>query len=66
MKTTDLASIKPEYSPRNPKIDFFGHDGRYLYSSNWYRSCKHAWAHVSRNPVSGYTIVGRIERTAGN
>jgi len=33
---------KPAYSSRNPKLDFYGHDGSYLYSSNWYKSIKHA------------------------
>lgn len=54
---------KPEYRPSNPKLDFIGHDGKYLYSSNWYRTIKQAWEHVDRNPVSGYTIVAKIERS---
>lgn len=33
---------RPAYSPRNPKLDFYGHDGSYLHSSNWYKSIKHA------------------------
>lgn len=65
MTTADLASIAPAYSERNPKLNFYGHDGAYLYSSNWYRSVAHAWAHVPGRPhVNG--IVARIERAKEN
>lgn len=52
-----------EYNPRNPKLDFYGHDGRYLYSSNFYKNNAHAWEHVARNPVSNFSIVGKIVRS---
>lgn len=42
---------KPAYSPRNPKLDFYGHDGEYLYSSNWYKSVKHAWQFANPEQV---------------
>ena len=52
-----LSDIQPAYSDKNPKLDFYGHDGKYLYSSNWYESARHAWAHVAKNPVSGYSKI---------
>lgn len=33
---------KPEYHPRNPKLNFFDKTGRYVFSSNWYTSVSHA------------------------
>lgn len=57
----DWKQVPAEYREGNPKLDFFGHDGRYLYSSNWYRNKRHAWAHVERNLVTGYSIVAKIE-----
>ena len=61
----DWASVPAEYREANPKLDFYGHDGMYLYSSNWYRNVRHAWAHVPGRPhVNG--IVARIERAKEN
>ena len=42
----DHKAIPPQYRDGNPKLDFYGSDGRYLYSSNWYRSIRHAAAHA--------------------
>jgi hypothetical protein len=54
-------AVKPEYRTNNPKIDFYGWDGAYLYSSNYYRNTLHALAHLERNQCTGYSIVRNVE-----
>lgn len=60
---SDWKDVPAAYKDTNPKLDFFGHDGAYLYSSNFYRCVVHAWAHVTRNPITGYSMVAKIERS---
>lgn len=61
---TDWKHVPSFFRSRNPKLDFFGHDGAYLYSSNFYQCIEHAWAHVARNLVTGYSVVATIKRSA--
>lgn len=51
-----------EYRQGNPKIDIYDTSGRYLHSTNWWRTCRDALAHFKRAMPNMKPNKARIDR----
>lgn len=54
---TPVYEVVGRYDPTYPKIDFYDADGRYISSTNFYRTCRDALHAYNIHPLNGRIAV---------